>query len=163
MKGACNAMFATFWQRLPHRDYDDLNPRPEHAEAVVQWQWLALWHMWEAAFGLALWHSGDSGVFFGEGKRHEPLSKKLIGRLVVLGLATSVADRVGGTCNCSRRAGRAQTRFPDAVQRESDAPQIRDRSKLGVRNGSGSAAHHFMLRCARDTNCLMKQRRKFRP
>jgi hypothetical protein len=92
MKGACNAMFATFWQRLPHRDYDDLNPRPEHAEAVVQWQWLALWHMWEAAFGLALWHSGDSGVFFGEGKRHEPLSKKLIGRLVVLGLATSVAD-----------------------------------------------------------------------
>jgi hypothetical protein len=58
--------------------------------------------MWEAAFGLALWHSGDSGGFFGEGKRHEPLSKKLIGRLVVLGLAASGADRVGGTCNCSQ-------------------------------------------------------------
>jgi hypothetical protein len=66
MKGACNAMFATFWQRLPHRDYDDLNPRLEHAEAVVQWQWLALWHMWEAVFGFALWHSGDSGVFLGK-------------------------------------------------------------------------------------------------
>ncbi len=37
-------------------------------------------------------------------------------------------------------------RVPDAVQRErkrSDAPPIRDRSKLGVRNDPGSAAHHF--------------------
>jgi len=33
-------MFATGWRRLSHRDglYDDLDPRPEHAEAVVQWQ-----------------------------------------------------------------------------------------------------------------------------
>jgi len=42
--------------------YDDLNPRPEHAEAVVQWQSRALRLMWEAAFGRALWHSGDSAV-----------------------------------------------------------------------------------------------------
>jgi hypothetical protein len=42
-------------------------------------------------------------------------------------------------------------RFPDAVQRESGAPQIRDRSKLCVCKGPGSAAHHFMLRRARDT------------
>jgi hypothetical protein len=36
--------------------YDLVNPRPEHAEAVVQWQSRALWLMWAAAFGLALWH-----------------------------------------------------------------------------------------------------------
>jgi hypothetical protein len=42
-------------------------------------------------------------------------------------------------------------RFPDAVQRDSGAPQIRDRPKLGVRNDPGSAAHHFVLRCARET------------
>ena len=42
-------------------------------------------------------------------------------------------------------------RFPDAVQRVSGAPQIRDRPTLGVRNGPGSAAHHFVLRCARET------------
>jgi len=55
-------MFATGWRRLSHRDgpYDDLNPPPAHAEAVVQWQSRALRLMWEAAFGLALWHSGDS-------------------------------------------------------------------------------------------------------
>jgi hypothetical protein len=45
-----------------HRDalYDDLNPRSEHAEAMDRWQSRALRLMWEAAFGLALWHSGDS-------------------------------------------------------------------------------------------------------
>jgi hypothetical protein len=52
-------------------------------------------------------------------------------------------------------------RFPDAVQRAkrvyareraiAAAPQIRDRSTLSVCKGPGSAAHHFMLRCARDT------------
>jgi len=42
--------------------YDDLGPRLEHAEAMVQWQSRALWLMWEAAFGVALWHSGDSPV-----------------------------------------------------------------------------------------------------
>jgi hypothetical protein len=42
-------------------------------------------------------------------------------------------------------------RFPDAVQRASGAPQIRDRYKLSVWNGPGTAAHHFVLRCARDT------------
>jgi hypothetical protein len=31
------------------------------------------------------------------------------------------------------------------------APLIRDRFKGGVCNGPGSAAHHFVLRCARDT------------
>jgi hypothetical protein len=55
-------MFATGWRPLSHRDglHDDPNPRPEHAEAVVQWQSRAHGLMWEAAFGLALWHSGDS-------------------------------------------------------------------------------------------------------
>jgi hypothetical protein len=56
----------------------------------------------------------------------------------------------------------SEARFPDAVQRAkrvygrerafAGAPQIRDRCKLRVRNDPGSAAHHFMLRCARDTN-----------
>jgi hypothetical protein len=41
-------------------------------------------------------------------------------------------------------------RFPDAVQRENGAPQIRDRYKRRVFKDPGSAAHHFMLRCARD-------------
>jgi len=41
--------------------------------------------------------------------------------------------------------------FPDAVQRDSGAPLIRDRRELRMRKGPGSAAHHFMLRCARDT------------
>jgi hypothetical protein len=56
-------------------------------------------------------------------------------------------------------------RFPDAVQRDSGAPQIRDRPKLGVRNDPGSAAHHhsarktrvnalMVLRCARETIAL---------
>ena len=61
-KGACNAIFAAGWRPLSHRDGldDDPNPRAEHAEAVVQWQSRARRLMWEAAFGLALWHSGDS-------------------------------------------------------------------------------------------------------
>ena len=42
--------------------------------------------------------------------------------------------------------------FPDAVQRDSGAPQIRDRRSLCVCKGPGSAAHHFMLRCAQDTS-----------
>jgi hypothetical protein len=55
-----------------------------------------------------------------------------------------------------------EVRFPDAVQRAkrvyareraiADAPQIRDRCKLRMCNDPGSAAHHFMLRCARETN-----------
>jgi hypothetical protein len=43
-------------------------------------------------------------------------------------------------------------RFPDAMQRVSGASQIRDRSKFCLCKGPGSAAHHFMLRCARDTS-----------
>ncbi len=60
MKGG--AMFATIWRRLSHRDglHHDVNPRREHAEAVAQWQSRALRLMWAAAFGFALWHSGDS-------------------------------------------------------------------------------------------------------
>jgi len=45
-------------------------------------------------------------------------------------------------------------RVPDAVQREAKrngAPLIRDRSRLRVRNGPGSAPQHSVLRCARDT------------
>jgi hypothetical protein len=38
-----------------------------------------------------------------------------------------------------------------------DAPQIRDRSKLRVREGPGSAAHHCMLRCARDTRGITRR------
>ena len=51
-------MWAPAWRRLSHRDgfHDDTNPRREHAEAVAQWQSRALWLMWAAAFGLALWH-----------------------------------------------------------------------------------------------------------
>jgi putative ABC transport system substrate-binding protein len=45
------------------------------------------------------------------------------------------------------------SRVPDAVQRErscaSGAPLIRDRSRLGVRNDPGSAAHHCALRASR--------------
>ena len=33
----------------------------------------------------------------------------------------------------------------------SGAPLIRDRRKLGVCNDPGSAAHHCVLRCARET------------
>jgi hypothetical protein len=42
---------------------------------------------------------------------------------------------------------------PDAAQHEaqrSGAPLIRGRCKFGVWNDPGSAAHHFVLRCARD-------------
>jgi hypothetical protein len=45
----------------------------------------------------------------------------------------------------------SETRFPDAVQRVIGAPQSRDRYKLSVRNDPGSAAHHFVLRCAWET------------
>jgi hypothetical protein len=34
-------------------------------------------------------------------------------------------------------------RFPDAVQRDSGAPLIRDRNKLNAWNDPGSAAHHY--------------------
>src|SRR5215468_3234027 len=56
-------MFAAGWRHLSHRDglCDDLNPRLEHAEAVIQWQLRVAKLMWEGSFGLALWHSGDSG------------------------------------------------------------------------------------------------------
>ena len=49
-------------------------------------------------------------------------------------------------------------RFSGAVQRASGAPQTRDRRKRGACIGPGSAAHHFMLRRARDTSlfpCLI--------
>jgi hypothetical protein len=42
-------------------------------------------------------------------------------------------------------------RFPDAVQRVSGAPLFRDRPKLGACNDPGSAAHHYVLRRARET------------
>ena len=45
------------------------------------------------------------------------------------------------------------TCVPDAVQREaqrSGAPLIRDRYKYSRWNDPGSAAHHFVLRCARE-------------
>src|SRR5579871_2221413 len=47
-------------------------------------------------------------------------------------------------------------RFPDAVQHASGAPVIRDLQRLGDCNDPGSAAHHYVLRCARETfsgNC----------
>jgi hypothetical protein len=58
-------------------------------------------------------------------------------------------------------------RVPDAVQREAKrngAPPSRDRSGLRVRNGPGSAAHHFalsrcVLRCSRDTAGVRWQNR----
>jgi hypothetical protein len=49
-------------------------------------------------------------------------------------------------------------RHCDVSQRASGAPQIRDRSKLRVCNGPGSAAHHFVLRCSRDTNVRLLRR-----
>src|SRR5262249_17358788 len=39
-----------------------LNPSREHAEAVGLRQLGGAKVMWEASFGLALWHSGDSAV-----------------------------------------------------------------------------------------------------
>jgi hypothetical protein len=33
---------------------------------------------------------------------------------------------------------------------------IRDRRKLGVCDDPGSAAHHFVLRCARETNIVIR-------
>ena len=72
------------------------------------------------------------------------------------GEALGRGDREGGHQG-------AVARVPDAVQREaplarSGAPLIRDRSKGGVRYGPGSAAHHFVLRCARDTpNCYCRR------
>jgi hypothetical protein len=60
----------------------------------------------------------------------------------------------------SHRENAIVVRFPDAVQRHSvsttrngGAPQIRDRPILCVFNDPGSAAHHCMMRCARDTGC----------
>jgi hypothetical protein len=45
------------------------------------------------------------------------------------------------------------TCVPDAVQRgaqRSGAPLIRDRYEFGFWNVPGSAAHHFVMRCARE-------------
>jgi len=42
-------------------------------------------------------------------------------------------------------------RFPDAVQRETVHRRSGIVKHSGVCEGPGSAAHHFMLRCARDT------------
>jgi hypothetical protein len=52
------------------------------------------------------------------------------------------------------RAQLPARRFPDTVQRDGGAPQVRDRRKHRVWKDPGSAARHFMLRCARDTNAL---------
>jgi hypothetical protein len=52
---------------------------------------------------------------------------------------------------------RVVVRVPDAVQRDSGAPQIRDRRRLGVRNDPGSAAHHFVVHCARETLHVSKE------
>ncbi len=43
-------------------------------------------------------------------------------------------------------------RFPDAVQRVSAAPLIRDLRGRGVCDDPGPAAHHFVVRCVRETN-----------
>src|ERR1700730_19258877 len=37
------------------------------------------------------------------------------------------------------------------------APLIRDRSRLGICDDPGSAAHHFVLRCARETGHFSAQ------
>jgi hypothetical protein len=44
-------------------------------------------------------------------------------------------------------------RFSGAVQRKSAAPQTRELYNLGILNDPGSAARHFVLRCARETRC----------
>jgi len=44
--------------------------------------------------------------------------------------------------------------FPDAVRRDSGAPQIRDRPTFRVRNGPGSAAQHHSARKTR-VNALL--------
>jgi hypothetical protein len=41
--------------------------------------------------------------------------------------------------------------FPGCGAARSSAPLIRDRSRLGTCDDPGSAAHHFVLRCARET------------
>jgi hypothetical protein len=41
-------------------------------------------------------------------------------------------------------------RVPDAVQRDSGALLIRDLPRRGICDDPGSAAHHFVLRCARE-------------
>jgi hypothetical protein len=46
--------------------------------------------------------------------------------------------------------------FPDAVQRASGAPLIRDLYGLGAFYDPGSAAHHFVLRRARETTLWEK-------
>jgi len=61
----------------------------------------------------------------------------------------------------SRKRTVLSTRVPDAVQRgakRNGAPLIRDRSKAASRNGPGSAAHHYVLRRARDTSCNIPPR-----
>jgi len=45
----------------------------------------------------------------------------------------------------------SQTSFPGCGAARRGAPLIRDRPGLGVCNDPGSAAHHFVLRCARET------------
>jgi flagellar motor protein MotB len=60
-------------------------------------------------------------------------------------------DAAAAVRGAVRGRGAGQNLFPDAVQRFSAAPQIRDRPMHRMCEGPGSAAHHFMLRCARDT------------
>src|ERR1700722_10382809 len=60
------------------------------------------------------------------------------------------SPRIFGKVVASGRRSVTTPRLPDAVQRASGAPLIRDRS-LTVVEDPGSAAHHFVLRCARET------------
>jgi hypothetical protein len=50
--------------------------------------------------------------------------------------------------------GAAQKRVYARERAIAGALQIRDRFIFGVCEGPGSAAHHFVLRCARDTRVL---------
>jgi hypothetical protein len=49
-------------------------------------------------------------------------------------------------------ADKGSWRFPDKMRRASGASPIRDLRERGTPEGPGSAAHHFMLRCARETS-----------
>ncbi len=61
--------------------------------------------------------------------------------MTLIGLWVTAAAMAVTVLTVSRICGAAR----------SVAPQIRDRSTFGVCNGPGSAAHHYVLRCARDT------------
>src|SRR5262249_10912572 len=64
------------------------------------------------------------------------------------------AERPTGRRAGEERDERAalQASWPGRTAACNAAVLIRDRPMLGVLNGPGSAAHHFVLRCARDTS-----------